>query len=408
MPTKSSYQSQPACQVQHRQHGLRRDRQRDLVGDDEAMRAMEFLVAQGSRPRVRAGARRSAPGRRPGRDSATAWPARAASGIRAGAQPAQPAEHHQRRVDALRAGAPAGTAPGRGVDAPPASQSLSTMRCRPSPRSCGAGRCVWPWISVRASAACSQSRAAGGVDVGPDHRPGRMLAVFALRRAWRARSARRSSSGRARKSRCQAAVRHLARESAGSRCRPGRAGRHGSAASAGPEAPAPSGSASSSMPAARAKSAPSRKSRLPCMKKSGPPLGGLRAAARRSRLRSRAAVGRVVADPDLEQVAEDEDRIGRRGLEVAVPGVEGRGLRGLQMQVGDAGRPCASAAARRARRRRPARPCCSALMRQALTTAFSITTSSSGTSSWKPLRPVFTALILSTTSLPSMTLPNTA
>ncbi len=42
------------------------------------------------------------------------------------------------------------------------------------------------------------------------------------------------------------------------------------------------------------------------------------------------------------------------------------------------------------------------------TVAFSITTSSSGTSWWKPELPVRTPLIWSTTSVPSTTLPNTA
>ena len=37
---------QAAAQVQHGQHGLRRDRERDLVGDDEALGTMELLVAQ--------------------------------------------------------------------------------------------------------------------------------------------------------------------------------------------------------------------------------------------------------------------------------------------------------------------------------------------------------------------------
>src|SRR4029078_10626305 len=46
--------------------------------------------------------------------------------------------------------------------------------------------------------------------------------------------------------------------------------------------------------------------------------------------------------------------------------------------------------------------------RRQSTTARWITTSSSGTSSWKPLRPVFTPSIASTTSWPATTLPNTA
>ncbi len=42
------------------------------------------------------------------------------------------------------------------------------------------------------------------------------------------------------------------------------------------------------------------------------------------------------------------------------------------------------------------------------TVALVMNTGSTGTSSWKPLRPVATPLILSTTSVPSTTLPKTA
>ncbi len=45
--------------------------------------------------------------------------------------------------------------------------------------------------------------------------------------------------------------------------------------------------------------------------------------------------GRVVADPDLEQVAQDEDGVGRRLAHVAPPGIEGSRLGGLQVQVRD-------------------------------------------------------------------------
>ncbi|MNS98579.1 hypothetical protein D3C72_1329500 [compost metagenome] len=45
--------------------------------------------------------------------------------------------------------------------------------------------------------------------------------------------------------------------------------------------------------------------------------------------------GGIVAHPHLEQVAEDDQRIGRRGLQVALPGLEGGQLAGLQVQVGN-------------------------------------------------------------------------
>ncbi len=95
---------EPALQVQHRQDGLRRDGERDFVGDDEAMRAVELLVAQefgreaaqvlevGSRPLGQKGVarQRGLPG------SAREWGA-ARDGCAASGTSAQ--------VDALRAGA---------------------------------------------------------------------------------------------------------------------------------------------------------------------------------------------------------------------------------------------------------------------------------------------------------------
>jgi hypothetical protein len=50
----------------------------------------------------------------------------------------------------------------------------------------------------------------------------------------------------------------------------------------------------------------------------------------------------VVAHPDFEQVAQDEHGIGGRGLQVVLPGGQGGGLAGLQVQVAR-NRPCASA-----------------------------------------------------------------
>ena len=49
----------------------------------------------------------------------------------------------------------------------------------------------------------------------------------------------------------------------------------------------------------------------------------------------RSSVEQVVADPDLEQVAEDEERIRLAVLQVAPEGLSGGGLTGLQVQVGD-------------------------------------------------------------------------
>ena len=65
-------------------------------------------------------------------------------------------------------------------------------------------------------------------------------------------------------------------------------------------------------------------------------------ALRRS-LQGRAALGfdaagfvqGIVAHPHLEQVAQDEKGVGRGALQVVLPGANGGGLTGLQVQVGN-------------------------------------------------------------------------
>ncbi|EWS57920.1 hypothetical protein Y694_04162 [Methylibium sp. T29-B] len=128
----------------------------------------------------------------------------------------------------------------------------------------------------------------------------------------------------------------------------------------------------------------------------------------------------VVADPYLEQVAENEHRLGARVQQVLRERLKGEGMARLQVQVGDevdrppfsgrlelpelrqrrghAGAPGRCGRRRGHRLRAP----------QATSFARVITTSSSGTSSWPPWRPVFTRSIASTTSVPATTLPNTA
>src|SRR6185437_359564 len=94
----------------------------------------------------------------------------------------------------------------------------------------------------------------------------------------------------------------------------------------------------------------------------------------------------VVAHPVLEEVAEDVERIGARrdlGEEALELGDDGRPRR-IEVQVRDE---------ERARQTH---------------SAFSITTGSTGTFSMPRMLPVGTDLILSTTSLPSTTLPKTA
>ena len=95
----------------------------------------------------------------------------------------------------------------------------------------------------------------------------------------------------------------------------------------------------------------------------------------------------VIADPVLEEVAQDVERVGagERAIQESVEPRGRFGPRGIQVQVGD--EECAL---------------------QATHSAFSITTGVLGTSPMPPLLPVCTALILSTVSVPSTTLPKTA
>ena len=60
--------------------------------------------------------------------------------------------------------------------------------------------------------------------------------------------------------------------------------------------------------------------------------GGMQQGAR---LRFEAArlVQCIVAHPDLEQIAQDEQRVGRRGAQVVLPSGHGGGFAGLQVQV---------------------------------------------------------------------------
>ena len=112
-----------------------------------------------------------------------------------------------------------------------------------------------------------------------------------------------------------------------------------------PKATTTVGSARRATPLASSSASPTRKSRLPAMKPT------VRSRRRRGEhldaARLEAALGHVVADPDLEQVAEDEDGVGVGVAQVRGPGVE-RARRVLgEVQVARAGRSRASAPARR-------------------------------------------------------------
>ena len=151
--------------------------------------------------------------------------------------------------------------------------------------------------------------------------------------------------------------------------------------------------AAASRRSAAAKRSPSRKSRLPCATYTGTPAS--RDAAQRCGDARRERLAQlVVADPPVEQVAEDVDRGGRRA-----PGRRRtRGTRAArralrrEVQVGEEQRRASDGIG--CYQRLP-RPCW-------------ITTSSPGRPGGRRCRPVGTPLILSTTSVPSTTLPNTA
>ena len=94
----------------------------------------------------------------------------------------------------------------------------------------------------------------------------------------------------------------------------------------------------------------------------------------------------VVTNPVLEEVAQYVERVGpgRRGAQEPLELRDDRGARLVEVEVGN---EKSTAQAR---------------------SAFSITTAWLGTFWWPPALPVATFLILSTVSLPSTTLPNTA
>ena len=112
----------------------------------------------------------------------------------------------------------------------------------------------------------------------------------------------------------------------------------------------------------------------------------------------------IVAHPDLEQVAEQEHRVGGRAVQVLPQRPQRGRLRWLQVQVGQEIDHAPAGWRGQLGNRRHGRV--HGVIYSA--TALSITTASKGTSSWKPLRVVRTFLMLSTTSSPLTTLPNTA
>lgn len=123
----------------------------------------------------------------------------------------------------------------------------------------------------------------------------------------------------------------------------------------------------------------------------------------------------VVADPDLEQVTQHDEGVGLTGQwTIQVGPQDSQCLRIVRVQV-----EVRDQVNRAPARRRPqdARLRLQLILHAGQTgnavelqraTAFSMTTSSLGTSSWNPLRPVATPSIFLTMSVPPVTLPNTA
>src|SRR6218665_1842486 len=88
------------------------------------------------------------------------------------------------------------------------------------------------------------------------------------------------------------------------------------------------GSAKPVMPQCARNAGPARKSRLPGMKYMARRCAGACNAA----LPGAAVIDGIVADPDLEQVAQNEQRVGGCGLQIMLPCGQGGRIAGLQMQ----------------------------------------------------------------------------
>ena len=335
MPTKSSYQSRPPVRCSTGSTACAAIASATSSVMTKPCAPWNSLSRRNSAASAR---RRSQVGRRAcgqEADSAPAWPARPRRESAGRARSLRSQLEHQalsagRRAARRRADRHSTCARG-GCAA--TSQSLSTMRCRPSPRSWSAGRCVWPWTSVCGIGLLQPVARGVGVDVGPDH-VGAALAVFALR-AHRARERaaffqRRASNGLLPFGRA-----HLRAEAQGIRCLRGTARRRGSAASARRAATSTVGSSSSVMPHCAAKPAPTRKSRLPCMKKTGTRCAD---ASRSSSAHSASKPGWAAASsPTQTSNRSPRMKSASAGVvsQVAAPGLEGGRLVGLQVQVGD-------------------------------------------------------------------------
>ena len=186
-----------------------------------------------------------------------------------------------------------------------------------------------------------------------------------------------------------------------------------------PKATTMVGSARRTTPVASSSASPTRKSRLPATEADRPIGGG--SGEHLGAALFEAAFRHVVAQRDLEQVAEDEHGVGVGMAQVRRPGLEDARLcvrhvqvreqvDGARVRRRDEGRQGLGRRQRRCARRRRCHGAGARLdppRRQATTVARVIVTSSSGTSAWPPRLPVRTFSIASTTSSPT-TRPKTA
>ena len=320
MPTKPSYGSAQA-QAQDGQAGLRGDGHRHGVGDAGRARR-ELLASRNSAAQLAQPRRSSALSLAPGRGSAQGALPQSASGMARRAQRGgsrrrcQPAP--QWRSMGLQRPAPsAREAAARQAQhlgarcAASQSQSLSTWRLKPGARIVAAGRWVWPWISSARPAACIQRTARGARRRRAIGRRRRALARFALRRACSAAMARRSASGLARKSLLPRGAAHLAPE--GMVVGVGQAQRVAVGQQQALAARRQHRRVGQGQSCRRSRSISRADQEVAVAGHEGQSQRRLAGVASTStQRRSKPAWRGVVADPDLEQVAEDEHRIGRR------------------------------------------------------------------------------------------------
>ena len=370
MPTKPSYQSQ--AELEHRQAGLRGDRHRHLVGDDEAAAPVNSLSARNrrghlaQRAQVLARCAAARNGKRASvscqsssgiaRRSSVRARARAARATSARSRRGEP--HGRRRRDPAKPSRVRRSTSARGVPRAvevPVAQHVAHATGRRA-----------AWLAGPVGVAVDQRRAPAPAHPGAA-RPSaststdasgarRARCVARSRARIRARRcARRSASGSASAAALPRRTAHLRAEAlVGDVGQAQRVAVRQQHALAERDA-ARSGRAGAMTPQASSIASPTQEVAIAghegdaCV---GAPPARSTAAQRASKPRCR----RVVADPDLEQVAEDEDRVGAACAAGTPPRPRrSRGVLAAQVQVGDeVDRAPASAAPASSRERRAA------------------------------------------------------